>query len=578
MLLVMPTGAGKSLCYQLPGLARQGTTLVVSPLIALMEDQVQKLVQVGLAAERIHSGRDRSASRQACVDYLRGNLDYLFIAPERLRVPGFPEMLAKKQLALIAVDEAHCISNWGHDFRPEYRMLGQRLGMLRQGPAGTAAPVIALTATATAEVQDDIVHQLNLDDAERFIHGFRRKNLAIEVVTVTVGERPRVAKEVLESPKNRPAIVYAPTRKDAESLAASLADTAPSAAYHAGLSASEREKVQTAFLQGQLEIVVATIAFGMGVDKPDVRTVIHMALPGSVEAYYQEIGRAGRDGLPSRALLLQSYYDRRMHQFFFDRDYPETAVLERLFEGLGEKWIEREALADRCQSDSDLADEDVRQRALTQLFIHHGAAEDQYGYVRRGKPGWQRGYAVQREHKRADLDRMMGFAESSACRMVELVRHFGDQEDSGARCGTCDACAPGACVVRRFRKPNAAETAAIERLISALRTRDGVPKGRLFRESLEGVGGITRDTYEDLLGALARIRVVTIEPDELEKDGETIRFDRVFLSGEALQPGFAPSGVLLDRAGSATGTKDKKKKSTKKTIPPWIKRRAARDA
>ncbi len=176
VLLVMPTGAGKSLCYQLPAIARGGTTLVVSPLIALMEDQVAKLAGQGLRVARIHSGRDRAESRQACVDYLNGTLQFLFIAPERLRVPGFAEMLAKRKPSLIAIDEAHCISAWGHDFRRDYRTLGQHLPALRP------APVIALTATATPLVQDDIVRQLGMSSAARFIHGFRRENLAIEVV------------------------------------------------------------------------------------------------------------------------------------------------------------------------------------------------------------------------------------------------------------------------------------------------------------------------------------------------------------------------------------------------------------
>ena len=217
LLLVMPTGAGKSLCYQLPAIARGGTALVISPLIALMEDQAAKLAALGLRVARIHSGLERAASRQACVEYLQGSLQFLFIAPERLRVPGFPEMLAKRRLALIAVDEAHCISQWGHDFRPDYRMLGQHLPALRGEPE--PAPVVALTATATPAVQADIVAQLGMVRPAKFIHGFRRDNLAIEVVEVSVPERAGAICSLLANRARRPAIVYATSRKQSERLA-----------------------------------------------------------------------------------------------------------------------------------------------------------------------------------------------------------------------------------------------------------------------------------------------------------------------------------------------------------------------
>src|SRR6195952_2102756 len=344
VLLVMPTGAGKSLCYQLPAIARGGTALVISPLTALMDDQAAKLSAMGLRVARIHSGLSREDARQACRDYLDGTLQFLFIAPERMRVPGFPEMLAKRKPSLIAIDEAHCISAWGHDFRPDYRTLGDYLPALRP------APILALTATATPTVQKDIVAQLQLSGPSLFIHGFRRHNLAIEVVELSKPRRNEFTVKLLSKPENRPAIVYAPSRKSAEDLASMLGGRA--AAYHAGLEPSVRERVQRHFQSGKLEVVVATIAFGMGIDKADVRTVLHIALPASVEAYYQEIGRAGRDGLPSRTVLLHSYVDRKIHETFLERDYPPVADLDRVAKTLTDEFQPPEPLWQKLKMDA----------------------------------------------------------------------------------------------------------------------------------------------------------------------------------------------------------------------------------
>lgn len=436
VLLVMPTGAGKSLCYQLPGLARGGTTLVISPLIALMDDQVARLQSLGLRAERIHSGRPRTESRQACVDYVAGALDYLFVAPERLGVSGFPELLARRPLGLIAIDEAHCISQWGHDFRPDYRLLGQRLPQLRP------APVVALTATATPLVQRDIVAQLGLGASARlFIHGFRRDNLALETLEVAPKERPAYAAAWLGAPGRLPAIVYAPTRKAAEVTATLLAGRFRSAAYHAGLGAELRERVQTDFLAGRLDVVVATVAFGMGVDKADIRTVLHLALPGSVESYYQEIGRAGRDGKPSRAVLMHHFSDRKTHEFFMARDYPDVAVLEKLFTALKAKPVTAQTL--RKKSRVAKADFD---KALEKLWVHGGVRGVIEEELVRGHDDWRAPYAAQRALRIEQLALMARFAEGRGCRMLALVRHFGDQEDSGKPCGLCDFCAPEACI------------------------------------------------------------------------------------------------------------------------------------
>jgi DNA topoisomerase III len=546
VLLVMPTGAGKSLCYQLPGLARGGTTLVVSPLIALMEDQVAKLQAQGLAAERIHSGRTREDSRRVCRAYLDGELDFLFIAPERLKVPGFPEMLARKKPTLVAVDEAHCISQWGHDFRPDYRMLGERLPLFRP------APVIALTATATPAVQNDIVEQLGLGDAARFIHGFRRTNLAIEVLERSPGERAEAARALLSDASRRPAILYAPTRKHAEALASELGAPCRAAAYHAGLPAADRDAVQSAFLAGRLDVVVATIAFGMGIDKPDVRTVIHTALPATLEGYYQEIGRAGRDGAPSRAILFHSFVDRKTHEFFLERDYPDGAVLAKIRDSLSARPVSVDTLRARVGMDPETFD-----KALEKLWLHGGACISPDEAVEAASGEWRRPYEAQRTHRYGQLDKMDTYARKATCRMLQLVRHFGDEKDAGAPCGLCDVCAPAGCVAQEFRDPSATERAAAERIVAALREKDGLTVGQLHRDVFAD-GSLDRDSVEHVVGALARAGHIAVVDDSFEKDGRTIPFQRVHLRGGAA------GELVVTRAPERTPSRRVVAKRTKK--------------
>ncbi|MDA1347834.1 MAG: DNA helicase RecQ [Chloroflexi bacterium] len=308
-LVVMPTGGGKSLCYQLPALAFGGLTLVVSPLIALMKDQVDSLKANGIAAEFINSTLKASESRRVHQMASQGQLKVLYVAPERLAVSGFRDFLGGLDLSLVAVDEAHCISEWGHDFRPDYR----NLKVLRQD--FPTVPVIALTATATEKVRRDITDELDLPNAETFLASFDRPNLTYRVQNK---RDPRaMLSRLIRGHRGESAIVYCFSRKDTEAVAEGLSDQGVRAlSYHAGLDAAVRSENQERFIRDEVRVIVATIAFGMGIDKPDIRLVVHYDMPKSIEGYYQETGRAGRDGLPSECVLFYSEADRFKHDFF----------------------------------------------------------------------------------------------------------------------------------------------------------------------------------------------------------------------------------------------------------------------
>jgi ATP-dependent DNA helicase RecQ len=378
LLLVAPTGGGKSLCYQLPATLLPGTTLVISPLVALMADQVQALEARGVPATYLAATLDAAEMRRRLARLAAGAYRLVYVAPERLAFPGFRGLLRELEVPLIAVDEAHCISEWGHDFRPEYLEIGSVLANFPD------ARVLACTATATPIVRDEILARLGLPpDTPQLVRGFARPNLSLRAKEVDGRrERERLVDGALAEALGGPgqgggtAIVYAPTRKKAEEEAGRLAGRGwRAAAYHAGLDGRTREKAQRDFAEGRVEVVVATNAFGMGIDRPDVRAVVHLGPPGSIEAYYQEVGRAGRDGAPALGLLLVGAGDLALRR----------ALLER------------------------------------------------------GSEGGPTDPAVV-EHKWGMFLELIRWVEGGSCRHDAILRYFGDEAETLAGCGRCDVC------------------------------------------------------------------------------------------------------------------------------------------
>lgn len=329
-LCIMPTGGGKSLCYQLPSVARKGTTLVVSPLIALMKDQVDTLLQLGINATFVNSAISGSEQEERLLRFAAGEYEMLYVAPERFRSPRFRDALGKTDIQLLAIDEAHCISEWGHDFRHDYARLGEFREQIGK------PQTIALTATATTDVRDDVLKQLNLKDPKIFVAGFARDNLYYRIEN----HRSKQAKQqaLLEFLRKTPGtgIIYTSTRSSCEEVRDVLLNESSRKviAYHGGLQPDERRHLQEVFMSGEAEIVVATNAFGMGIDKADVRFVVHFNIPGSLEAYYQEAGRAGRDGKPSTCFLLYSQNDRFIQEFFIENANPTQQSIQKIYEYL----------------------------------------------------------------------------------------------------------------------------------------------------------------------------------------------------------------------------------------------------
>jgi ATP-dependent DNA helicase RecQ len=443
-LVVMPTGAGKSLCYQLPALAGRGLVVVVSPLIALMNDQWKRLEETGVKAVMLASGMEEGHNARALLDIESGWAQLVLAAPERFASRAFREALGTRKVGLFVVDEAHCVAEWGHDFRPDYlRLHGAIVALGRP-------PVMAATATATPRVAAEIAAKLGLRDWVSISSGFDRPNLAFDVVRVegkgAVARKRAALLHALEPAEARPAIVYCGTRKDTEEVAELVGGRGiATVAYHAGLSPAQRRRAQEAFMEGNAEVVVATNAFGMGVDKANVRTVAHWAIPSSLEAYYQEAGRGGRDGKPARALLLASRMDLgRLIRFNTERQSSVEDVrtyVNRLNRRARQGTVE---IAPRELDDSE--------RVLLSIAERAGAAELQpgargvlrvrltgrldggaaYGAIKAAKDrGWESYRAIERF-----------IANAEECRRRQILEHFGDSQEGAREGRCCSVCDP----------------------------------------------------------------------------------------------------------------------------------------
>jgi ATP-dependent DNA helicase RecQ len=440
-LAVMPTGAGKSLCYQLPGLELVGTTVIVSPLISLMKDQVDKLAALGRTARRLDSTVGAAAERETLAELAAGRVEFLFVTPERLAKGEFLDRLDGVTIDFVVVDEAHCVSRWGHDFRPDYLEIGAALDRLGR------PPFLALTATAGPEVVADVREHLHAPDLEVVETGLYRPNLHLESELVDGDEakRPRVVAALEET--GGPAIVYVATVRHAEELAEHLRSAGLDAgAYHGRLPRARRTEVQDRFMAGELPAVVATNAFGMGIDKPDIRLVLHYDLPASPDAYYQEAGRAGRDGEPARCLLTYDPADAGVQKALLASGLPRPEDVPRLWQALaagGEQ--EEAALADAAGLSNG------RARTALQALLRLQLAERANGAVRTARRDLPNGlvahiageYQERAEHERERLARIERYAQTALCRWANLVAYFetGDDSPRAWWCGHCDNCA-----------------------------------------------------------------------------------------------------------------------------------------
>ena len=535
-LVVMPTGSGKSLCYQLPALVSDDLTVVVSPLVALMQDQVEALEArlLGGQVALVNAQRDADTNAATLDRAARGELRLLYVAPERFSSPGFLDRLRACEVGLFVVDEAHCVSQWGHDFRPDYF----RLAAVARTVG--ARSLVASTATATPRVATDIVRRLDLRDPAKIVTGFDRPNLSFAVARPAPHEKRRLLLARLQSEEALPAIVYAGTRAGVDELAAWLEDELGEdvLAYHAGLERGRRATVQRRFLGDDVRVVVATNAFGMGVDKPNVRTVFHASVPASLEAYYQEAGRGGRDGLPSQAILLAENRDKALHVHFIKRDELEPDAPRCLADALaaaagedGRYTVEAAALnrAVGCGGD--------HLRALIGHLARAGAvhpapaSQDRVAgriaaaFDARVEALCRASIADGAKARWRQYREIWAYVESGGCRRATILRHFGDPSSPAASGPCCDVC--DSALALSVPPPDATAIADLDEAIVSIARNARPNVGRTTcAEILHGARTkkVERNSFDGLAGYgcfshLARTEIIA-RIDELIGAGE----------------------------------------------------------
>lgn len=441
VVVVMPTGSGKSLCYQLPALEMPGTTVVVSPLIALMKDQADGLRSRGLTVVEMNSSVPTARLRAGEAAIIQGRAEFIFTTPERLADSNFRELIRHHRVGLFVVDEAHCVSHWGHDFRPDFLTLADVISDLGR------PPVLALTATATPAVLDDIRAQLRLQDATTVHTGFYRPNLQLAVLSTPGDGEKRSALLQLLRETEGVTIVYCATVRAVEELTDFLAEQELIATgYHGRMAGRRRANVQARFMGGELGVFVATNAFGLGIDKPDIRAVIHYQMPGTLEAYYQEMGRAGRDGKPARCTLLYDPADRQLQRFFQIGRYPDDGDLVNTYHAVARLAGGTEPPTLRqIQAISPL--KGGKTKVCLILLAARGIVErirgDRYqllkpGLRREAVAAASRAYRDREDQQREALERMVAYASGSGCRWQALLEYFNDDALLLGPCHHCD--------------------------------------------------------------------------------------------------------------------------------------------